>query len=372
MACLISQNGGRRAVALVSVGMRSSFPYWGVVMGFRVASFNGRVTAAGVAFAAAVLLALGAADSASAAGSVQPAVGLGTADAYEVLAATTVTNTGPTTVTNGDVGLSPGTAVTGFPPAVIANGVIHKTDAQAQQAQADLTTAYNDAAGRSPDVSNIIDLANQTLVPGVYSGDALALNGTVTLNGPGVYIFQAASTLITASSSTVALTGGATSCDVFWQVGSSATLGSGSVFTGTIMALTSITADSTATIDGRLLARNGAVTLDSNVITRPASCGARAPIVASTPTAAQTAAAAAAAAAAKAAAAAQAAAAQAAAAKAAAAAAGTAGSALALADTGSQLATTPWVLASGLIGVGALLIAATRRRPAHRAGRRNR
>jgi len=165
------------------------------------------------------LIILGSAGPANAAGSVQSTVGLGTADSYEVLAGSTVTNTGATTVTDGDVGLSPGTAVTGFPPGVISNGVIHATDAQAQQAQADLTTAYNDTAGRSPDESNIIDLAGRTLVPGVYSGDALALNGTVTLNGSAssVFIFQAASTLITASASTVAFTGGANSCNVFCE-----------------------------------------------------------------------------------------------------------------------------------------------------------
>lgn len=249
----------------------------------------------------------GAAQSASA--SVQAPIGLGTADSYNVLAASTVTNTGPSVINNGDVGLSPGTSVTGFPPAVIANGVIHATDAQAQLAQTDLTTAYNDAAGRTPDASGIVDLASQVLTPGVYSGDALALNGTVTLNGgpTDVFIFQAASTLITGSSSTVALTGGATSCNVFWQVGSSATLGSASVFAGTILAQTSITATTGATVEGRLLARTGAVTLDSNVITRPASCAARSAIEASTQTSEQLAAAALAATAAADAAAAQAA-----------------------------------------------------------------
>jgi type VI secretion system secreted protein VgrG len=236
-----------------------------------------------VALAAA--LALGVATALpAAAGSIQPVVGLATADSYEVLSATTVTNTGPTTLSNGDVGLHPGTAVTGFPPAVIANGVIHAKDAQGEQAKIDLTTAYNDAAGRVPDATGILDLAGQTLVAGVYSGNAVSLNGTVTLDGgpTSVFIFQAASTLITGSASTVAFTGGANACNVFWQVGSSATLGSASVFAGTIMAMESITAVSGATIEGRLLARNGAVTLDSNVITRPAGCAPRSAIVTGT------------------------------------------------------------------------------------------
>jgi len=269
-----------------------------------------RMLVTGSAFALGLLLAAGGAGAAHAAGSVQAAIGLGTLDSFEVLGHTTVTNTGATTITNGDLGLSPGTSVTGIAPVTIANGVVHATDAQSELAQADLTTAFNDAAGRVPDVSNLIDLAGLTLAPGVYAGDALSLSGTVTLAGSAssVFIFQAASTLITASSSTVAFSGGANACNVFWQVGSSATLGSGSVFAGTILAQTSITADTAATVAGRLLASTGAVTLDSNVITRPSDCAARTAIVASTPTAAQTAAAAAAAQAAAEAAAAEAAA----------------------------------------------------------------
>jgi hypothetical protein len=288
-------------------------------------------------------------NSASAAGSTQPTVGLGTADSFEVLGATTVTNTGPTTVTNGDVGLSPGTAVTGFPPGIVTNGVIHAANAQSQQAQSDLTIAYLDAAGRTADTTGIADLAGLTFTPGVHAGGAISLNGTVTLNGAAnsVFIFKAASTLITGSSSVVTFSGGASACNVFWQVGSSATLGTNSTFAGTIMALTSIAATTGATIDGRLMARNGAVTLDSNVITRPASCAPRSAIVAGTPTAAQIAAAAAAAAAVAAAqAAAQAAA---------------AGSAGALAATGSDvvpLASTAAILIAG----GVVLAYLVRRR----------
>jgi Ice-binding-like len=201
----------------------------------------------------------------------QPPVGLGTADAFAVLAGATVTNTGPSVIT-GDLGVSPGTAVTGFPPGTV-NGTVHAADAVALQAQADLTTAYNDAAGRIPPVLVSSDLGGQTLVAGVYrAASALALTGTVTLDAQGdpnaVFIFQAGSTLITASNSTVALINGAQACNVFWQVGSSATLGTNTTFVGNILALTSASVLTGATVAGRVLARNGQVSLDSNVITR--------------------------------------------------------------------------------------------------------
>jgi LPXTG-motif cell wall-anchored protein len=212
---------------------------------------------------------------ASSAAAQQAAVGLGTSASFAVLGGTTVTNTGPSVI-SGDVGVSPGTAVVGFPPGVVNNGTVHAADAVAAQAQADVTTAYNDAAGRSTTVTVAADLAGQTLVAGVYTGATLGLTGTVTLDAQGdpnaVFIFQAASTLTTASSSVVALTNGADACNVYWQVGSSATLGTNSTFVGTVLALTSITATTSATINGRLLARNGDVTLDSNVITNSA-CG---------------------------------------------------------------------------------------------------
>jgi LPXTG-motif cell wall-anchored protein len=198
----------------------------------------------------------------------QAPVGLGTAASYAIIAGSTITNTGPSVI-SGDVGLSPGTAVTGFPPG-IANGTIHATDAAALQAQADVTTAYNDAAGRTPAAAVSADLGGQTLVAGVYAGPTLALTGTLTLDAQGdpsaVFVFQTASTLMTASSSTVAFINGANACNVFWQVGSSATLGTNSVFVGTVLALTSIAAETGASVTGRLLARNGAVTLDTNVI----------------------------------------------------------------------------------------------------------
>jgi len=206
-------------------------------------------------------------------------VGLGTAASFAVLAGTTVTNTGASVI-SGDVGVSPGTAVVGFPPGIVNNGTIHAADAVAAQAQADVTTAYNDAAGRSTTAAVTADLGGQTLVSGVYTAATLGLTGTVTLDAQGdpnaVFVFQAASTLITASSSVVALINGADACNVYWQVGSSATLGTNSAFVGTVLALTSVAATTSATIDGRLLARNGAVTLDSNVITN-STCSTLAP-----------------------------------------------------------------------------------------------
>ena len=199
-------------------------------------------------------------------------VGLGTAGSFAVLAGTTVTNTGPSTI-SGDLGVSPGSAVVGFPPGTVSNGVIHAADAVALQAQADVTTAYNDAAGRATTATVTADLGGQTLVAGVYTGGALGLTGTLTLDAQGnpnaVFVLQAASTLITASTSTVNLINGADPCNVFWQVGSSATLGTNSVFVGTVLALTDIAANTGATVQGRLLARNGQVTLDNNVITAP-------------------------------------------------------------------------------------------------------
>ena len=217
---------------------------------------------------AAAVLGLAFAGSALAA---QPPVGLGTAGSFAVLSGSTVTNTGPSVV-NGDLGVSPGTAITGFPPGTI-NGTAHAADAVAGQAQSDTTTAYNDAAGRTPAASAPADLGGLLLSPGVYkSASAMGLTGDVTLDGQGnadaVFIFQAGSTLTTASGSRVVLINGADACNVFWQVGSSATLGTNSSFRGTILALTSITLNTGANVYGRTLARNAAVTMDDNTITR--------------------------------------------------------------------------------------------------------
>ena len=182
----------------------------------------------------------------------QAPVVLGSATTFEVLAGSTVTSTGATTV-NGDLGVSPGTAVTGFPPGLV-NGTIHAGDAAAAQAQLDLTTAYNDAAGRTVGAITVAgNLGGQTLTPGLYkSTSSLAISsGDLTLDAQGdanaVFIFQMASTLTTTSGRQVILSGGAKAANVFWQVGSSATLGTTSVFKGNILALASITVTTGAT-----------------------------------------------------------------------------------------------------------------------------
>jgi hypothetical protein len=214
------------------------------------------------------------------------AVPLGTADSYAVLAGSTVTNTGPSVI-DGDVGLSPGTAVTGFPPGIV-HGTTHAADAAAAQAKADLKTAYNVAAAEQPPTPVVGDLGGQTLTRGVYnSSSTLGLTGALTLDGQGdpgsVWVFQAGSTLTTASASHVRLINGASACNIFWQVGSSATLGTGSTFRGSLLALTSISVTTGATIHGRVLARNGAVTLDTDVISRP-SCATSSPTGSPSPT----------------------------------------------------------------------------------------
>ncbi len=198
-------------------------------------------------------------------------VNLGVAKSFAVLAGTRITNTGATTIT-GDVGLHPGKAAPGF-RTVTLHGAIHLGDAVALKAKNALVAAYNDAAGATPVTNVPTELGGTTLKPGVYASDTLGLTGTLTLDGDGVYIFQAGSTLITAPSSKVALVNGASACKVYWQVGSSATLDTATSFKGTIMALTSIALNNGATLQGRALARNGAVTMDHNTI-NSSSCAA--------------------------------------------------------------------------------------------------
>lgn len=199
------------------------------------------------------------------------AIDLRRAARFAVLAGQGVTNT-DATIIKGDLGTWPlATAPTGFPPGVV-NGTIHVADTAAENAQASLTIAYNDARGRPTVVPTIAgNLAGLTFTPGVYKSTSTLqiTGGDVTLAGNGVYIFQIASGLTVNSTARVLLKGGAQAANVFWQVGSSATLGTYSVFKGTILALTSITIATGATMDGRALARNGNVTLDFNTITVP-------------------------------------------------------------------------------------------------------
>ncbi|WIE63349.1 ice-binding family protein [Curtobacterium sp. MCLR17_036] len=219
------------------------------------------------------------ATAASAATVIDGPVGLGTAAPYGVLGASTVTNTGPTVVT-GDVGVSPGTAITGFDgaPGGSASGTIHRGDAVADRAQDATTTAYDTAASLTPTTTGLTELNGRSLAPGVYRGDFLQLagGGALTLAGDAdsVWVFQAGSTLTIGDASRITITGGASSCNVFWQVGSSATIGSAAQFQGTVLARQSITATTGATVAGRLLARAGAVTLDTNTITAPTGCPA--------------------------------------------------------------------------------------------------
>ncbi len=206
----------------------------------------------------------------------QPPVPLGSAATFEVIAGTTVTNTGPTIITGGDLGLSPGTAVTGFPPGtLVLPAMVHITDSTAAQAQLDLTVAYNYAAGLPGGAVLPGDMAGLTFTPGLYKSTSTVMLsvGNVTLDAQGnansVFIFQVASTLTTLGSTNVILAGGAQAKNVFWQVGSSATLGTNSAFQGTILSLQSITLETGASLTGRALARNAAVTLDTNAVTVP-------------------------------------------------------------------------------------------------------
>ncbi len=200
-------------------------------------------------------------------------VNLGIADSFAVLAGSTVTNTGPSIV-HGDLGVWPGTAITGFPPGMVTSpGVMHANDAVAMNAQNTLTTAYNFAAGEACG-TNLTgqDLGGLTLTPGVYCFNSSAqLTGILTLNALGdpnaIFVFQIGSTLTTASNSSVSFISGGQGDTVFWQVASSATLGTTTSFAGNILALTSITMNTNASIQcGRALARNGAVTMDTNTV----------------------------------------------------------------------------------------------------------
>jgi len=207
---------------------------------------------------------------------------LGQATSFGVLAATAVTNTGPSVIA-GDLGISPGNAssVTGFPPGQVL-GTPHFADALALGAQNDVTTAYNALASQACGTTISADLAGSTLPPGVYcSGSTMGLSGTLLLDAQGdpnaVFIFQIGSSLTTASGSLVSVINGGDNCNVFWQIGASATLGTTTTFVGNILALSSITVNTGASVDGRALARTGAVTLDGNAISACGGAGGTTP-----------------------------------------------------------------------------------------------
>jgi Ice-binding-like len=204
------------------------------------------------------------------------AVNLATAQPFVVLSGAGVTNTGPS-VLNGELGVSPGTSLTGFGPPAVINGATHDNDAVAAQAQSDLTTAYNVAAGEPVPPGNDLtgtDLGGRSLSPGVYGFSSSAqLTGQLTLDAHGnpnaQFVFVIGTTLTTATASSVVLVNGASPCNVYWKVGSSATLGTSTAFEGNVLALTTVSLNSSATVLGRILARNGEVTLINDVLTTP-------------------------------------------------------------------------------------------------------
>jgi hypothetical protein len=212
-------------------------------------------------------------------GTPPPVIALGAACGFGILGATpVVSNIGPTNVT-GDVGIWPALSITGFPPGTLT-GAKHPGDTIAMTAQGDLTTAYNSAAGAPGGAALTADIGGQTLPAGVYKATTtLGITGILTLDGGGnpnaSWIFQVGSALTTAAggvgtpASQVNLIGSATAHNVFWETGSAATLGTNSIFAGTIMAQSSITLGTGAVLNGRALARTGAVTLDSNPVNVP-------------------------------------------------------------------------------------------------------
>lgn len=237
---------------------------------------RGRVIA--VSLGIAIAAALVSTSAAVADTAIDGPVNIGTAADFAVLGASTVTNTGPSIV-SGDLGLSPGTSVTGFdglPDGTITNGSLQLTNTVAADARSDATIAFGVAAGLSPKASGLEELSGLLLNPGVYSGGALLLSndGVLTLVGDStaVWVFQVASTLTIGTDARIAFDGGAGACNVFWRVADSATIGTDAQFAGTVVADQSVTVNTGATIAGRVIALNAAVTLDSNTITAPEDC----------------------------------------------------------------------------------------------------
>ena len=235
--------------------------------------FRLRRRLAGAAAAVSMLLALAAVPIAAQAS----AVNLATAGPFVALGSSTVTNTGPS-VLNGDLGVAPGTSLTGFGLPAVVNGATHDNDAVAAQAQDDLTTAYEVAGGQPIPPENDLtgtDLGGLSLTAGAYGFSSSAqLTGQLTLDAQGdpnaQFVFVIGSTLTTASASSVILVNGASPCNVYWKVGSSATLGSTTAFAGNLIALSDISLDDGVTVDGRVLARNGQITLINDVLSNAA------------------------------------------------------------------------------------------------------
>ncbi|MFI5817366.1 ice-binding family protein, partial [Streptomyces sp. NPDC051643] len=241
--------------------MKLKFPH-----AARGRSLSGLLASALAATVAATMVAL----TPTQALAIATPVPLATAASFSVLSGQGVMNTGPSVLSH-DLGTSPNPAITGFPPGQVL-GAVHAADAVALQAKSDLVTAYNQAAGQATDFALPAAITTgTTLIPGVYTATSgVGLTGDLILDAGGnpnaVWVFQIPEALTTASSSRVLLTNGASACNVYWQIGSSATLGTNSTFVGTIMALTSISVTTGTNIEGRALARNGAVTLDNNRI----------------------------------------------------------------------------------------------------------
>lgn len=205
---------------------------------------------------------------------VQDSVSIAGASNFAILAGSEITNIGATNIT-GDIGLSPGTSVGGFPPGIL-NGTLYINGVLAEQAKLDLVTAYNNLTGRtSTDMVTLSgNVGGLTLTPGLYmSTSSLAVSsGDLTFDALGnpdaIFIIQIASSLTTTSGRQVFLTGGALASNIYWQVGSSATFGTTSVFKGKVLAMESITFKTGATLDGQALTRTGAITLEGNTIVK--------------------------------------------------------------------------------------------------------